>query len=152
VFGSCADRSFDSKSDLDVMLCGVTREQLSEPYFADILGKLKGFSVEEGNALDLFLDVPGEHRLESVFSPGERAVAPGPENYARIKAASKPMMPQTVFQAAIQMTQRGREPITSEDEFVERQMNKLTKLQSLPLPAGYGAPTRDGRSLEAASR
>jgi len=127
LFGSWADHSNDEKSDMDVMLCGVTRKDLDHPYFVDTLARLRQFSIEEGRNLDLFLDMPEANRIEAIFSPKERAIDAGPLIYQSIKGLSVPMMPQELFHMAFFSSQQERQPITSREEFEQRQLAKLRK-------------------------
>lgn len=124
IFGSVAAGTDDLKSDIDAMLCGVTREQLDHPYFVDTLQTLKAFSVEEGHSLDLFLDLPSEHRLESIYSPKKRAIDAGPKAYELIKALSKTCFIVRLFALAAEAAQQDRQGITSYQEFKERQLKK----------------------------
>lgn len=127
LFGSVADGTDDHKSDLDVMLCGVTHEQLKHPYFVETLKSLKTFSTEEGHSLDLFLDIPDKNRLQSIYSPRERAIDAGPEVYRHIKAHSKPCFITQLFHLAIEAARQGRSAITSYQEFEARQIKKMAQ-------------------------
>jgi len=146
LFGSYANGKNDSKSDFDVILCGVTREDLEHPYFEDLVQQLRTFSVEEGKHLDLFIDQPSRNRLESVFSPDERAIDAGAEAYKAIHFGAKEITVMHLVRACSYLSASGREEITSQEEFIERQNSKKRDLDALLIAS------REAEGLPAASR
>lgn len=131
IFGSYATRSQDAKSDFDVVLCGVSRADLEHPYFEDLLQHLRQSSVEEGKHLDLFLDQPEKNRLESVFSPEDRAIDAGPEFYKAIHSTARVVEEIDIRRSLAYLSTQCRESITSQEEFLERQQDKTDRMRAV---------------------
>lgn len=147
MFGSHLTGSADRHSDFDVILSGPSRKDLDHPYFEDLLGKLRAVSVENDGVLDLFLDEPERKRLDSVFSPGERALDAGPAYYEAVTGGAKEITIQHFVSAVRHLSARGRDPITSREQFEERMAAKAALWRgdepraALPLPADDFAGT-----------
>lgn len=134
MIGSQADRTSDIHSDFDVVLVGPSRADLEHPFFSGFLEKIRPYGTEQGGVLDLFLDIPSEHRLESVWrdTHGEyRAIAGGEDLRHAILSAGVEMHPNHFVRALQYFTRRGREPITDRGQFVARQISKSDKWRRL---------------------
>jgi hypothetical protein len=129
MIGSQADRTSDIHSDFDVVLVGPSRADLDHPFFK-FLDELRAYGTEKGGVLDLFLDIPAEHRLESVWRDegGEyRAIDGGADLRHAILSTGVEMPPNHFMRALHYFTRRGREPITDREQFVARQLAKTDK-------------------------
>lgn len=134
MFGSQADKTADHHSDFDVILSGPIMQELEHPFFADFFRKNQELFVENGGVMDLFLDVPAEHRLVSVFQlehGGSRGIDAGPAYYDWIKKNAIEMNPFHFMRSAVFFHQRGRDPITSFEQLQQRQEQKRLKWQNL---------------------
>lgn len=148
LFGSYAIGREDSKSDFDVVLCGVNKKQLEHPFFEDIIGQLRPYSVEEGKHLDLFIDHPDKHKFVSVFSP-ERAINAGADVYRAIQFSAKKIDHMHLMRACAYLSASAREPICSEEEFVERQQAKHQEMERLLLASKEAEASLPGTSRKA---
>lgn len=130
MIGSQADRTADIHSDFDVVLVGPSWPDLEHPFFSGFLEKLRVFGTEQGGVLDLFLDIPEEHRLESVWSDMDgkhRTIDAGADLRHAILSAGVEMQPNHFMRALQHFTRRGREPITDREQFIARQLAKTNK-------------------------
>lgn len=159
IFGSYADGSHDAKSDYDVALCGVKREDLEHPFFEDMLLQLREYSIEAGKHLDIFIDQPEKHRLESIFpleapdnKTGDeryRAIDAGPECYRVIHDGAVEIADDArLMRVASYLSTIQREPYMSQEEFVHRQTKKKEKMERAVemLAAHAHHPVLPGRS------
>jgi predicted nucleotidyltransferase len=131
IFGSYATKTQDVKSDLDVLICGVNREDLESGALEQELDQLLPLSVERGKHVDLFIDVPEKKRFESVFSSTPRTIAPGSEYYSAIHRNAKDVSFEELSMVASRLATQVRMPILSEEEFIERQNKKRITLESM---------------------